>query len=99
MKLRTAVKPSHGIFSVTKGLGGGQATVGCPMDTVYKRVASLAQRHFASQNSGDIDVNVFAHRADGARVARDFYHWNNRISDDITLPCGECVNNISSCRH
>src|SRR3954454_10420411 len=53
--LRTAVESSHGIFSVTKGLGGSQATVGRPMDTVNKRVASLAQRHFASQNSGDID--------------------------------------------
>src|SRR4051794_10747819 len=99
MKLRTAVKPSHRIFSVAEGLGGGHATIGRPMNSVYKRVASLAQRHFASQNPRDIDVDVLAHSTDGTRIAGDFYNWNDRISNDITLAGGKSVNNISPCGH
>ena len=97
--LGAAVKLSHNKLAVAEGFAGSVTTVAGAADAIDERVASLVDGHLALQDSRNVDVDVLAHGADGARVAADFDDRHYGVTDDVALAGGEGVDDVTGGCH
>ena len=81
---------------MTQRFGAGHAAVEGADHHLNERVSRLIQGHFPTQDPADIDVNMFAHRADRLRVRGRLDRWNDRVTDDVALTGREDMHDRSS---
>src|SRR5712691_1668133 len=94
-----AVKLGHHELAVAQRLGGGEASIGRAHDHVDQRVAGVVERHLAPQDAGHVEIDVLGHGADGARIAADLDHRQDRVADDVALAGGERVHDVTGGGH
>ncbi len=63
---------------MSERLGCGEAVIGDAERAVQQLVASLINVDFAAQYARDIDIDVLAHGAHGARIGPQFDYRQNR---------------------
>jgi hypothetical protein len=68
--------------------------VGRAQHHVEQRVARLVRGHLLAQQARDVDVDVLAHGAQGARVRAELDHRQDRVADDVALPGREEVHRV-----
>lgn len=93
--LGATVKLGHDEFDVTQRFGGRESTVCRVSDAVDECITRLIDRHLAPNDTGNIDVDVLWHESDGPRITRDLDDRHDRVTDHVTLPCREDMNDVA----
>src|SRR5688572_11171343 len=95
--LRALVEARQHELAMAQGFRGGEPAVAGTQHDLDQLIAGLLEVLLPLQQSRAVVVDVFGHRAHGARIGAKLDHRNDRVADDVALPGGEEMHDVAGC--